>query len=70
MHFLLYETPLRLKSKISNVQKIKLQTVFDWVNEKQQEQLTLHKQELTKLIEKDVRTALDNEPHSKQLNIL
>ena len=68
MRFLLYEASERLKLKLSNTQKLKLQTVLEWILEKQQERQKLEKQEFTQQIEHDVRTVLNNDPEFRQID--
>src|SRR5688500_13611255 len=54
LRFLLYETDQRIKLRLSGPQKLKLQTVIDWVNEKQAERLALQKQHMKQETEQDV----------------
>ena len=68
LRFLLYEASERIKLGLSNSQKLKLETVIEWISEKQQEQQKLEKQELAQQIEHDVRTVLNNDPEFKQID--
>ena len=68
LRFLLYEVSERVKLKLSNSQKLKLQTVIEWISEKQLEQQKLEKQEITRQIEQDVRTVLNNDQQLKQMD--
>ena len=68
LRFLLYEASERVKLRLINSQKLRLQTVIEWISEKQKEQQKLEKQELTRQIEQDVRTALNNDPELNQID--
>lgn len=68
LRFLLYEASEKVKLRLINSQKLKLQTVIEWISEKQKEQQKLETQELTRQIEQDVRTILNNDPELKQID--
>jgi hypothetical protein len=61
LKFLIYEADQRIKLRLSGSQKLKLETVINWVKEKQAERLVLQKQHLKEEIEQDVRSVFENE---------
>lgn len=61
LRFLRYETDRRLKLKLGKSFTTKLETVLDWLTEKQQEQQTVRQQELKVHLEQKVYNIIEKE---------
>lgn len=61
LRFLLYEMSQRIKLRPSTSQNLKLETVGEWISEKQGEHLALQKQQIKDNIEEDIRSVLKSQ---------
>lgn len=68
LRFLLYEANERIKLRVSGIQKLQIETVIEWVREKQDEQAAFKKQQLREDIEQDVRSVLKRESSKAEMN--
>ena len=64
IRFLRYEVTERLKYSIPRTSRLNLQATFDWLVEKQTEQLALQKKMLKAQVQDDVRSALEDQAAS------